>query len=200
MPAKKQITRQAILDAAFELIRKNGMGTVNAREVARRMGCSTQPIYLSFANMEELKAALVQKADALYQSYVAQDIASGAYPPYKASGMAYIRFAKEEKELFKLLFMRDRTQEDPPTESPEYLALIALLRKNNGLSDDEARLFHLEMWTYVHGIAAMTATDYLELDSTLASRMLTDAYEGLRYRYGQQKEQENRKEKQDGSN
>ena len=39
-------------------------------------------------------------------------MSAGQYPPYKASGMAYIRFAREQRELFKLLFMRDRTNEE----------------------------------------------------------------------------------------
>lgn len=55
-------------------------------------------------------------------------------------------------------------------------------------SEDEAYLFHLEMWLYVHGIATMIATSYLDWDDEFISRVLTDAYMGLKYRYTEGKD------------
>lgn len=108
---------------------------------------------------------------------------SGKYPPYKASGMAYIRFAKEEKELFKLLFMRDRTHENIGDDKEELEPLLKLVQQKLGLNEEAAYLFHLEMWLYVHGIATMVATSYLEWNEEFISRALTDGYEGLKDRY-----------------
>ena len=54
------------------------------------------------------------------------------------------------------------------------------------LDGDTAKLFHLEMWAFVHGIAVIIATDYLKLDRELVSRMLTDCYTGLRKAYGRE--------------
>ena len=97
--------------------------------------------------------------------------------------MAYIRFAKEEKELFKLLFMRDRSEE-PIKENPEEMeALIGLIAKQVNIDKEAARFFYLEMWAYTHGIASMIATGFYEWDESLASRALTDVYEGLKHRY-----------------
>lgn len=97
----------------------------------------------------------------------------GKYPPYKASGMAYIRFAKEEKELFKLLFMRDRSDENITENKEEISPLIDLIKQNLNISEEEAYLFHLEMWIFVHGVAAMAATSYLCLEAQkTASRVL----------------------------
>ncbi len=125
-----------------------------------------------------------QAANELYQSYLQKDMAEGKYPPYKASGMAYIRFAKEEKELFKLLFMRDRSGERVGENKEEIRPLLKLIRQNLGLSEEDAYFFHLEMWIYVHGIATMLATSYLELDEEFISRVMTDGYEGMKARYG----------------
>ena len=58
MPAKKQITRDMILSAALELLKGGGMGAVNVKSLARRLDCSTQPIYLSFDNMDALRREL----------------------------------------------------------------------------------------------------------------------------------------------
>ena len=62
VPAVKKVSREAILDAAVEVLRDGGFSAINARSVARKLGCSTQPIYLSFQNMAELKAALTERA------------------------------------------------------------------------------------------------------------------------------------------
>ena len=133
--------------------------------------------------MEEVQQEVLIAADALYQRYLETDMAAGKYPPYKASGMAYIRFAREERELFKLLFMRDRSREKAPPKDSEDAPIIALIQKNTGMSRETARLFHLEMWIYVHGIATMTATAYLDFDEASVSGMLTDAYMSLKQRF-----------------
>ena len=70
---------------------------------------------------------------------------------------------------------------------------MELLKENLGLNEEEAYLFHLEMWIYVHGIATMAATSYLDWDVQFISRVLSDAYMGLKQRYM-------RKEREDGSN
>ncbi len=98
-------------------------------------------------------------------------------------GMAYIRFAKEEKELFKLLFMRSRETDDEEGSSEDFELAVSLIQKNLGISREKARLFQLEMWIYVHGMATMIATSYFELDKDMISNILTDAYEGLKKRH-----------------
>ena len=184
MPPKVKVTKEDIVNAATEIVRKSGAEAINARTVAAALNCSTQPVFSNFATMEALRLAVVEKADALCGAYIQQEIKRGEFPDYKASGMAYIRFAKEERELFKLLYMRDRKNEtgDPSLELGEQMESI--VRNNTGLEGDRTKLFHLEMWAYVHGIASMVATGFVELERDLVSRMLTDAYQGLRKQYG----------------
>ena len=62
MPPTKRISKEAIVDAAVEVLRSGGASAVNARSVAKKLGCSTQPIYLSFQSMNELKTAVTQQA------------------------------------------------------------------------------------------------------------------------------------------
>ena len=107
----------------------------------------------------------------------------GKYPPYKASGMAYIRFAREEKELFKLLFMCDRSNETPEDDRESLRPLLELLQKNLGLSEDEAYLFHMETWICAHGMATMLATSFVDWDEAFISKVLTDTYEGIKRSY-----------------
>lgn len=182
MPPKCRFTREEIIQAALDLTAEKGVGALTARGLAQRLGSSAKPIFGLFANMEEVQQEVVKAANLRYQEYLRQDMSAGRYPPYKASGMAYIRFAREQKELFKLLFMRDRTHEEKAA-GDELEALLGLIQKNMGMSRDDAYRFHLEMWIYVHGIATMIATAYLEWDMDFISAALTDAYQGLRLRF-----------------
>ena len=186
MPPKVKVTKKEIINAALEIVRQQGMDALNARTVATRLQCSTQPVFSNFSGMEQLRDAVVDAAEVLFQDMLKEEVENGEYPPYKASGMAYIRFAKEEKELFRLLYMRSRTAETIPEETDLGNQMAQIVNRNTGLEENEAKLFHLEMWAFVHGIAAMIATDYLDLDWELVSRMLTDAYQGLRKRFGKE--------------
>lgn len=184
MPPKVKVTKEEIVRAALDLVRQSGAAALNARAVANRLGCSTQPVFSNYATMEELRQDVLQAADGCYQKHIAEgmrDRAPGC-PPYKASGMAYISFARREKELFKLLFMRDRTGEKIEEDRRSVAPLLRLISANTGMSEDDAYFFHLEMWIYVHGIATMIATGYLNWDEEQIGRMMADAYEGIRSR------------------
>jgi AcrR family transcriptional regulator len=183
MPPKVKITREDIISAAVDTVRKQGPNAINARTIAAILNCSTQPIFSNFSNMEELHLAVAQKAEALFQDYMQREVESGKYPAYKANGMAYIRFARAEKELFKLLYMCDRSGELIPPDSDVNNSMEAIVHANTGLDDTRVKLFHLEMWACVHGIASMFATGFLDLEWDLVSNMLTDIYQGLRKQY-----------------
>ena len=183
MPPKVRVTKDEIINAAVEIVRSSGAQAINARAVATVLNCSTQPVFSNFVSMDELRLAVVEKADQLCGKYIQKEIESGKFPAYKASGMAYIRFAKEEKELFKLLYMRDRTNEKNPHPTKLNDEMESIVQSNTGLEGDKVQKFHLEMWAFVHGIAAMVVTDFVDLDFELISSMLTDAYQGLRKQY-----------------
>lgn len=188
MPPKFKFTREQIIKAALDVTRKNGIAGLTARGLAAELGSSAKPIFGLFQNMEEVQQEVLTAANLLYQNYLRADMAKGKYPPYKASGMAYIRFAKEERELFKLLFMRDRSSEKTEENKEEIKPLMQLIQQNLGVSEDEAYLFHLEMWLYVHGIATMIATSYLDWHNEFISKVITDAYMGLKCRYTEGKD------------
>ena len=184
MAPKVKTSKEDIINAAIEIVRSSGAAALNARTIATKLNCSTQPIFSNFSNMEELNVAVLKKADMLCQEYMTREVESGKYPVYKANGMAYIRFAKEEKELFKLLYMRVRSDKMITEETELTEKMEVIVKNNTGLDSESTKLFHLEMWAYVHGIATMFATGYLDLEWQLVSKMLTDAYNGLRKQYG----------------
>lgn len=178
MPARKIISKDAILNAAFGLVREEGMNALNMRTLAKRCNCSTQPIYLSFKGAEELKCELAAKITEAFYGFLEKEIASGKYPEYKAVGMGYIMFAAEEPELFKFLFMRKRFNKGD-FESDSFDKATFMIMKNYGLYSDDAYKLHTEMWLFVHGIATMVATGYLDWDLEKVSVMVSDVFLGL---------------------
>lgn len=100
MPRKNRFTREEIISAALELTRSRGSAAVTARSLAGALGSSSKPIFGLFENMDEVQQEVQKAAFAIYQKRIADAMASGEFPPFKASGMAYIRFAREERELF----------------------------------------------------------------------------------------------------
>ncbi len=186
MPPKIKITKEDIIKTAVELVRESGTGALNARTVASALGCSTQPVFSNFATMEALQKAVTLAAYERYLVFLENEAKDGKIPKYKAFGMAYIRFAKEERELFKLLFMCDR-RGGSFTPTADFDASVDMIVQANGIDRKVAERLHLEMWTSVHGIGTMLATSFLDLDEELISNMLTDVYQGLRIRHIEEK-------------
>ena len=184
MPPKTKITKKDIINTSVDLVRSNGKDSINARSIASALNCSTQPIFSNFSSMEELDEAIIKASYEIYISFIKNEVASGKYPKYKSFGMAYIRFAKEEKELFKLLYMRTRKEDDYNEDSELFDQRTALVEESTGLAKENTSLCHLEMWAYVHGIATMFATGFLSLDWEIVSKTITDVYQGLKKQYG----------------
>ena len=182
MPPKVKVTKEDIVNAAVSLVQKGGADILNARSIAAVLGCSTQPVFSNFSTMEALEEAIFADAYERYLGFLQREAAREEYPRYKSFGMAYIRFAKEEKELFKLLFMCDRKGKAlVPT--LDFEASIQIIMSTNGITREKAERIHLEVWTCVHGIATMLATSFLTLEWDLISDMLTDVYQGIRARH-----------------
>jgi len=180
------IRKEDIITASMEIVRADGPEALNARAVAKALGCSTQPLFSNFRNMQDLMDSVVKRSLEVYDDFIRQEFGrSRDFPPYKTHGMGYIRFAMEEKNLFRLLFMRDRHDEASPAEEKTFYEVIPFIMKALDLTEEQALRFHMEMWTFVHGIATMAATSYYRWDMEQASNALTDIYQGLILRSGQ---------------
>ena len=70
MPPKPKITREMVVDAAFEVARQTGSENINARTVSKQLNCSTQPVMYHFATIEALKKAAYEKADNYHTQYL----------------------------------------------------------------------------------------------------------------------------------
>ena len=186
MPPKPKVTKDSIVAAALELVRSAGVDALNARSLAKALGCSTQPIFSNYAAMDELRLAVVAEANSIYEGYLERESERTDVLPYKAAGLGLVRFAAEEPELFKLLYMRDRRGETIGDGREALRPMTDLIRRQTGLGEEEAYRFHLEMWVFLHGFATMIATGFLEWDEESVGTMMTDVYQGLIRRFSGQ--------------
>ena len=106
MPTKIKISKDMILDAAFEIVRKDGMEKLSNRELASKLKCSIRPIYYQFENVEEMQKQLYLKIEQYFYKFILDNMVE-EIPKYKQVGINYIKFAKKEKKLFQTLFMSD---------------------------------------------------------------------------------------------
>lgn len=186
MPPKTQYSKETILNCAFEIVKTEGMNALTARSLASKLSCSVKPIFTTFGSMDNLKEAVMKKANEVYESYLFDELNRKNYPPYKATGMAYIRFAKEEKKLFALLFMRDRSKEIVKEDKESIRMEIEMIQKLLSITEEEAYQFHFEMWIFVHGIASMVNTSYLELKEEAISELISHCFQGMCARLGKE--------------
>ncbi|GIO36636.1 TetR family transcriptional regulator [Paenibacillus antibioticophila] len=191
MPPKPKISREAMLKGALDLVRDQGWDALNARNLASRLGCSTQPIFSHFSAMEELKAAVLQEAEQLYNTAMWAGLQDGG-EDFLGMGMAYIDFARTEPQLFQLLFMSgsmvqgDLTSIAGTTEGDDQV--IAFLSSNTGLSLDEAQKLYTTLWFAVHGIASLLATNGGKIDEQEARSVLRHTFKGVIYSLKQERE------------
>lgn len=113
MPPRVKTTKEMIINAAFEITRKNGIDAVNAKSVANYLKCSTQPVMYNFATIEELKLTVFDKAFTYMKEQVVFPKGKRSEYPMREVGLDYISFARREPNLFKLLFESSYSERCP---------------------------------------------------------------------------------------
>lgn len=181
MARKETITVEMILSTAFSMTREEGFANVTARKVAAKAGCSTQPIFRVYKNMDELWDAVYGKAVAYFQDYYSLYPRTGK-TPFANLGMAYIAFAREERHLFELLFVSDRKNRR---------SMYEILNGNQGNVVYEVNLarvsgcpdpgdIFMKMWIFIHGAACMTLTGDYDLTNVQTLELLEHSYEAFK--------------------
>lgn len=103
MARKKEIDKQRILDAAYKLAVRGGIESLTARNIAKAVNCSTQPIYLEFENMQDLRNQVLARISDELKSNTLQQNFTGE--PLIDLDHSYLYFAKEHVDLFRAMFV-----------------------------------------------------------------------------------------------
>ncbi len=181
MPKEVKITKDMIIDAAFQIARSDGLDKVSNREIALRLSCSIRPIYYQFKNVEELNKELYFKVEKYFYKYLMDNMREDI-PKYKQVGINYIKFAKEEKKLFQMLFMTKTDylpDEFVSSAGNDYMHLKDIIRLSTDLKDEDIKKFHIKMWIFTHGIASLVASDTVQFSDKQIQELLSHEFQAL---------------------
>lgn len=103
MARKKEISKDKILDTAYKMAIKDGIEGLTARSIAKAGHFSTQPLYLEFDNMEDLRAQVLKKISDDLRAHILQQKYTGE--PLIDLDLSYIDFAKKHVNLFRAMFV-----------------------------------------------------------------------------------------------
>lgn len=176
MPPTVRFTRDAVLHAACQLMRREGMDALNARAIAKELGGSTQPIFRLFTNMEDLHRELILYVARQFQAHAEADMAQSD-SPYIQLCTTYLLYGRDEPELFKLLFMRDRVSKGQYSDQTNFDLVFNIIKKETPLDDETALRFFERTWLFIHGLAVCIATKYIPCqDERYLISMVKEAY------------------------
>lgn len=180
MPPRAKITKEMVIDAAFEVAREAGAENINARTVAKKLKCSTQPVMYHFATIEKLKRAVYAKLDRYHTEYL-MNIINPQEGMMLGIGLNYIRFAIEEPQLFRFLFQSGYTVENSLLEmvdSEELLPVLSAMQQAMELPMEQTKEVFITIALFAHGYASIIANNSLEYDEKTVITHLERAYSG----------------------
>lgn len=179
MPPKAKFTREQIIDKSFDLVRAESVDCLTARRLGAVLGSSARPIFTLFQSMDEVKREVVSRAKSLYRDYVDRGLSSK--PAFKGVGTQYIRFAIDEPNLFRLLFMSQNSADISgilPLIDDSYDRICESV-KEYGVDDEAAKSLYTHLWVYTHGIATLCATQTCAFGAEQISDMMTEVFKSL---------------------
>lgn len=182
MPPKAKFTRDEIVQAGLNIIRKNGLEALSARTLGAQLGSSARPIFTVFQSMEEVQAEIKKSARSLYDEYVRKGLEQEL--AFKGVGMQYIKFAIQEPKLFQLLFMSEQKQNPAvvnvmPMIDDNYSDILLSVQNGYQLPEHKAEQLYRHLWIYTHGIAVLCATNMCIFTAEEINRLIAQAFKGI---------------------
>ncbi len=157
MAPKNKFTKEEMVAAALRVVRARGLDSLTAKTIADELGTSTRPIFTGFGSMDDVRQAVYAAAVAVYDSYTHRGLQEEI--PFLGIGKQYVRFAREEPELYRLLFLT-RGQEYSAMKSMQHLQTLArpTLMEIYRITAAEADLYFRDLWLVVHSLSTLIVT------------------------------------------
>lgn len=180
MPPQPRISKEMIVEKAFDIARTEGADKITARRISESLMCSTQPVLYYFSTVGEIRQAVYQRADAYHTAYLMRTV-DNSEDPIREIGMNYIRFAAGERHLFRLLFQSDAFSGLGLWELAQSEALepvFQILRQKLGMGNEKIKEIFSMLFIFVHGYASLLANNEMIYDEPQAMDFLTKAFRG----------------------
>lgn len=155
MARKKEIDKQRILDAAYKLAVRGGIESLTARNIAKAVNCSTQPIYLEFENMQDLRNQVLARISDELKSNTLQQNFTGE--PLIDLDLSYLYFAKEHVDLFRAMFVDGKFGNQMIVDTLMGLGIEKFKQQFDAEQYSDERLKHIVIanWIAATGLATL---------------------------------------------
>lgn len=182
MPPKPKYTKEQIIDAALNLVSREGIRALTAKSLGHALNTSASPIFTVFRSMQEVQEAVLDAAMARFGSYAHRTDAD--MPIFKQVGMQMILFAKNEPYLYQLIFMSPNRGVTSFEDIYAHLGGVAdeclhTIRVDHGLSAADAKTLFEHTWIHTFGIGALCATGACDFTKEEISHMLTQDFTAM---------------------
>ncbi|MGL4628495.1 TetR/AcrR family transcriptional regulator [Cetobacterium sp.] len=162
MGRKPNFSRDEILESAYEILNNENLKEVTARNVAKKLGVSTIGIYSAFKSMDELKNELSKKAKTKLFEYTKRDYTDLSLLNI---GIGICLFAKEEKALFRTIFLREGLPREFMDEVMDDFRNLIYNGFNNNKEYNQFPVDIVEWvikkgWYFSHGYATLICTGF----------------------------------------
>ena len=173
MAPKNKFTKEEMAEAALRVVRAKGIDCLTAKTIADELGTSTRPIFTGFGSMEDVKQAVYAAAMRVSDSYTSAGLKEKI--PFLGIGKSYIRFAREEPELYRLLFLA-RTPEYSAMKSMQHLQALVRPAVMNiyHITAEEADLYFRDLWLVAHSLSTLIVTGDCIYSDQEISQILTE--------------------------
>lgn len=165
MPSSPKISKETILQNALEMLIEKGYSSVNIKALAKRIGCSTQPISWHFGNMENFRNALTEYALNYANNKMSSD--SKGISAFSNIGIAYIDIAFDEPNLFRYLYMSGESGYhaggfEMLTDANTNSEMLEQIANQLGTTIDKLREFFSDTIIYTHGLACFVVSGLIK--------------------------------------
>lgn len=155
MARKKEISRDKILDVAYKMAIVEGLDGLTARSIAKKGHFSTQPLYLEFSNMDEIRSAVLDRISLhLKEDVLQEDITGDALIDLD---LAYIKFTQEHDKLFRAMFVDGKFGSKVIATTLMELGVEKFKEEypDTGYSDEKINNIVVANWISTTGMAAL---------------------------------------------
>ena len=183
MARKVRISKDIILQAALNMLIRDGYSSINIKTLAKEIGCSTQPIVWHFDNMEGLRVALSEYAIAYAKNKLDTNV-SNAVEAFEHTGRAYVDMAVNEPNLFRFLYLGENKKDsinnfETIITNKNNSEQIRKIAEYLGIPEENVSRYLQNTIVYAHGVATLVATKVITASEEEMMTMINHAADGF---------------------
>ena len=175
MPRNALLTKEAVTAAGLAIVRREGQNALTARALSRELGCSLSPIFTVFKDMDEIQVSVKKAAEDYFADFM-KDV-NEFEPAFKEFGLRLVRFAKQDGNLFDMLFLSRGGRSDIAGQIAQRSLMD--IQQNYDLNDSQASMIFKQMWPVATGIASLCVHRPMAFSEEETGQILSNHFFGM---------------------